>query len=93
MSDYKRDVDPEWYCYARLVAHSIHTLVRDLCQRAATGHKTARWVRDELAADEGCVYWAEAIGIAWPPPLPLIADTVSALRRGERVWIDQLIDL
>lgn len=88
---YTRDVDPDLAGYQMLVAFILREAVREYCT-AAVGHGPA-WAYARLAHDAGCAYWAEALGIQWPPQYNVIAEIVAALQRGEAVWRGPVLDL
>jgi lambda repressor-like predicted transcriptional regulator len=77
--------------YQMLVAHVIRTAIQDVCA-AAVWHRSdaTAWAMRQLRADEGCIYWAESIDIAWPPDERIIADIIAAIAAGEQVWPSQL---
>lgn len=82
------DADPD--PYALLIAHVIRTAIQDVCTQAAYNARGTGWAMAALKRECGCGYWAESIGIQWPPDPRIIAAIIVAIRHGETVWPSQL---
>lgn len=83
---YTRDIDPVAEACALFAAAIIRDAVQEYCQQAAADGRGPSWAYDHLCRDYVAAYWAESIGIDWPPDRDIIAAIVTALAHGETVW-------